>query len=97
MLWTSKELADDTDIKLVRTLDGRLYTILPDRMKKIPTYVLSDEFGVIEGKPQHRGPLSEAHLLSILNGDGATPITLGDAQRARADHRARVKMKAMSE
>lgn len=97
MFWTPKEISDDAGVKLVRMLDGRLYSILRDRGKKVPIYTLGDEFGLIEGKPQHRGPLSEALLLSILNNDGAKPISLGDAQQIRADHRVKTKIKAQCE
>lgn len=91
MFWTPKNLEDDGNVKLVRFLDGRLFSILRDRTKAKPTYTLGDEFGIIEGKPQHRGPISEASLLLALNSDGAVPVSLGDAQRMRADHRVKVK------
>lgn len=93
MFWTPKDL-EDTGVKLVRFRDGGLFSILRDRTKMSPTYTLGDEFGMIEGAPQHKGPLSERLLLTILNEEGAKPISLGDAQQARADHRVKVKQQA---
>ncbi|HVZ17224.1 MAG TPA: hypothetical protein VG897_08915 [Terriglobales bacterium] len=94
MHWTSKDLEDRSGVRLVRFIDGRLFSVLPDRSKRNLTYTLGDEFGIIEGKPQHQGPLSEARLLSILNSEAAKPISLGDAQRVRAEHRVKVKQQA---
>ena len=93
MYWTAKGLEDTGDVKLVRFADGRLFSILPDRNKKPPKYTLFDELGVIEGSPQHQGPMSQDLLTSILNSSGATPISLGDAKLVRADHRAKVRQK----
>jgi hypothetical protein len=91
MYWSAKDLSDPSK-SLVRFIDGRLYSILPDRSKKA-TYALGDEFGVIDGNPKHQGPLSEARLISILNGGGAEPVSLGDAMRMRADYRVHSKLK----
>lgn len=91
MHWTAKELKDDGSVKLVRFVDGRLFSILRDRTKKSPTYTLGDELGMIEGSPMHQGPLSEGLLLAILNAGGAKVVSLGDAQRIRADHRVTVR------
>jgi hypothetical protein len=88
--WSAKDLTDPTN-KLVRFRDGRLFSILPDRTKQKPTYTLGDEFGMIEGAPKHQGPMSEAGLLATLNGEGAKPVSHGDAMRIRADHRVKVK------
>lgn len=91
MHWTPKELEDDGSVKLVRFVDGRLFSILRDRTKKNPTYTLGDELGMIERSPKHQGPLSERLLLTILNEEGARPISLGDAQQMRANHRAMMR------
>ena len=96
MYWTRKDL-ENSGVRLVRFIDGRLFSILRDKTKKNPTYTLGDEFGLIEGKPQHQGPLSEAHVISILNAEGAKPISLGDAQQVRADHRVKIKRKVQAE
>jgi hypothetical protein len=93
MLWTPKDLEDSGGVKLVRFIDGRLYSILRDRFKMKPTYTLGDEFGMIEGAPKHQGPLSEAVLLATLNGEGAESVSMGDAMRMRAEHRVKVKQK----
>jgi len=90
MHWSAKDLANPNN-SLVRFIDGRLYSILRDRAKMKPTYSLGDEFGLIEGAPKHQGPMSEAGLLAMLNGEAAEPVSLGDAMRIRADHRVRVK------
>lgn len=93
MHWAAKDLSDPSKT-LVRLVDGRLYSILRDRSKMKPTYTLGDEFGMIEGLPKHQGPLSEARLLAALNSEGAVPVSMGDAMRMRAEHRAQVKNKA---
>ena len=89
-IWTTKDL-EDTGVKLVRFADGGLFSILRDRTKKNPTFTLGDEFGLIDGNPKHQGPLSETLTLLILRSEGAKPISLGDAQQLRADHRVKVK------
>lgn len=95
MHWITKDLAED-GVKLVRFIDGRLFSILRDKNKNTPTYSLGDEFGLIEGNPQHEGPLTEGLLLTILNTEAAEPVSLGDAQRIRADYRVTVKQRAAS-
>jgi hypothetical protein len=92
MYWSTKDVSDPNNT-LVRFIDGRLYSILRDRTKQKPTYTLGDEFGLIEGKPAHHGPMSEGLTLAVLNAQGAEPISLGDAMRMRADHRVLCKNK----
>ena len=92
MHWSAKDLSDPSKT-LVRFIDGRLYSILRDRSKMKPTYTLGDEFGMIDGMPKHRGPLSEASLLTTLNSEAAEPVTMGEAMRMRADHRVQSKLK----
>jgi hypothetical protein len=95
MFWTLKDLEDSSG-KLVRFNDGGLFSILRDRTKKNPTYTLGDELGMIEGAPNHQGPLSERLLLAILNEGRAKFISLGDAQQVRADHRVKMKQRVDS-
>ena len=97
MLWTPKELEENEKVNLVRFRDGRLFSILPTRDRKGVRYTLGDEFGTIEGNPQHRGPLNEIVLLSILNNEGATRNSLGDAQQMRANHRVKVTQERRGE
>jgi hypothetical protein len=95
-MWSPRDLNTD-DIQRVVFRDGGLFTILRDRSKRSPTYVLGDELGRIEGKPQNQGPLSEALLLAILNSEGAKPVSAGEVAQIRADHRVHVKNKMDAE
>ncbi|MBN9589023.1 MAG: hypothetical protein J0G99_08440 [Alphaproteobacteria bacterium] len=95
-VWSARDL-NTGGIQRVSFRDGGLFTILRDWTKRTPTYSLADTLGEMEGAPRHRGPMSEALLLAILNSDGAKPVSAGEAAQIRADHRVRIKNKADTE
>ena len=95
-MWSARDLNAD-DIQRVVFREGGLFTILRDRSSRNPTYVLGDDLGRIEGKPQNQGPMSEALLLATLKAEGARLVSAGEAAQIRADHRVHIKNRMNAE